>query len=443
MTAKSPDLSSGADVVIVGAGSAGCVLAEQLSRNPDRSVLVLERGPAGWPAAQDRDVRRLPVEAGARHAVAHDSTNGGGVVRGSGLGGSSVINGGYFLRWHRDDFTRWPSGWEIDRIDAAYDELDRPGGPMGVEPVGDNELGDAASAFEEYWAARMPVRDVGQRWPTIGVNRVLSNRSGNLRMTAAEAFVRPASARPNLRVLTGCDVDELVVTGGRLITGVRTGTAVTGAGEVILSAGTLGTAGILLRTGLETLDASAGLVVSEHRSLAVSYRRRGPVTPGPLLPSVVHTPDALEIRCYRDDFASYICGLAPTGPEIGIAAMRDGAARLTLRGRDVEVDFEPVDAATAEALRTTAGEVSEMLRSPGFASFVEPGSVSVADGFGISQHAWGSMGMGVRTDWLGGVYGTKGLRIVDGSILPTGGRSGPHATIMMVASRIGARLADG
>lgn len=435
-----PDLPRGADVVIVGAGSAGCVLAERLSRDPERSVVVLERGPADWPGVEIRDVRRLPIEPGAAFAVQHDS-EGLGVVRGSGLGGSSAVNGGYFMRWHPDDFADWPTGWEIDHIAAAYAELDAPGGTMGVEPVSDDELGDAASAFEEYWSSRVPVRAVADRWPVVGVNRVLGNRTGIVRMTAAEAYVRPALTRPNLRVVTKCDVDELIVADGRVVTGVRAGSTAVSAGEVILSAGTLGTAGILLRSSLGPLDLDRELAVDEHRTLAVTYRRGSPATPGPLLPSVVHTEDSLEIRCYRDDFASYIRGLEPTGPEIGVAAMRSSPASLRLRGRDVAVGFGAVEPAMADALRSAAADVVDMLGSPEFAEVIEPGSITVADGFGTSQHARGSMPMGVRTDWLGGVYGTKGLRIVDGSILPNSGRSGPHATIMMMACRIGALLA--
>ena len=142
-----------ADVVIVGAGSAGCVLAERLSRDPGREVVLLERGPDRWPGPEELDLARLPIGDDSRHAVRHDTDLPGlAAARGSAIGGSSAVNGAYFLRWHRDDFASWPRGWDLDRIESAYDELDGPGGTMGVSPVADDKLGDAGESFERYWA---------------------------------------------------------------------------------------------------------------------------------------------------------------------------------------------------------------------------------------------------------------------------------------------------
>ncbi|MFE0749627.1 mycofactocin system GMC family oxidoreductase MftG [Gordonia sp. NPDC058843] len=439
-----------ADVVIVGAGSAGCVLAEKLSRDPDRTVVLLERGPAGLPTPADLDLRRLPIDDAAPHAVRHETDLGVSAPRGSALGGSSAVNGGYFLRWHRDDFGSWPAGWEPDVVDAAYDEVDGPAGTMGVQPVSDDELGDAGGAFEHYWSARVPARPVMQRWPVVGLNRVLTNRTGVARRSAADAYLLPALSRPNLRVLTGRVVDRLEVVGGTTVTGVRAGPLSVSAGEVILAAGTLGTAGILLRSELSDLPGpratgrrgARSLEAGEHRGLAVSYSRRSPADAGTVLPTVLHTTDGFEIRCYRDDFASFIRDLPAGGPIVEVTAMWHSGVRLLADGGDVRMAFDEPDADTDAALRAGAVGVVEMLRAPEFADIVVPGSVRIADRVGFSQHAWGTMPMGVRTDWLGGVYGTHGLRIVDGSILPGSGRSGPHATIMMMACRIGGVLAQ-
>lgn len=440
-----------ADVVIVGAGSAGCVLAEKLSRNPDRRVVVLERGPAGLPTPTDLDLRRLPIDAAAPHAVRHDTNLGVTAARGSALGGSSAVNGGYFLRWHRDDFRSWPAGWEPDAVAAAYDELDGPAGTMGVEPVPDDELGDAGFDFERYWATRVPVRPLTQRWPVVGLNRVLTNRSGVARRSAADAYLVPALSRPNLRVVAECAVDRLKVARGTTVTGVRAGPLDVSAGEVILAAGTLGTAGILLRSELTDLPASGAAgrpdhpwspAAGEHRGLAVSYSRRSPADAGVVLPTVLHTGEGLEIRCYRDDFAAFIRGLPVGGPIVEVTAMWHSPVQVVADRAGVRLAFDEPDPDTAGALRTGAAGVVEMLQAPEFADVVVPGSVRVAEQAGFSQHAWGTLPMGVRTDWLGGVFGTRGLRVVDGSILPGSGRSGPHATIMMMACRIGGVLAQ-
>ena len=430
-----------ADVVIVGAGSAGCVLAERLSRDPGREVVLLERGPDRWPGPEELDLARLPIGDDSRHAVRHDTDLPGlAAARGSAIGGSSAVNGAYFLRWHRDDFASWPRGWDLDRIESAYDELDGPGGTMGVSPVADDELGDAGESFERYWAARADVRPLEERWPVTGVNRVRSNRVGSLRRTAAEAYLSRALDRPNLRVVAGCEVLGLD-TAGNAVTGVRAARLSVSAGEVILCAGTLGTAHLLLGSGLDVTGGHDHLGAFEHRGLAVFYRRRRPAASGMVLPTVLHTADVFEIRCYRDDLAAYIAGLPAVGAMVEVTSMRPSPVRLVDADARVRLEFGEMDSEVAESMRVHAGAAADMLNSPDFADIVVPGSVSVADVPGFSQHCWGTMPMGERTDRLGGVLGVRGLRIVDGSILPSGGRSGPHATIMMTAVAIGDELA--
>ncbi|MEO9327776.1 mycofactocin system GMC family oxidoreductase MftG [Gordonia aurantiaca] len=431
-----------ADVVIVGAGSAGCVLAERLSRDPDRQVVLLERGPERWPGRAERDLRRLPIGDDAPYALRHRTNlHGLTAARGNAVGGSSAVNGGYFLRWHREDFASWPQGWDLARIEAAYDELDGPTGTMSVSPVTDDELGDAGEAFEGHWSTRTAVRPLDERWPVVGVNRVLSNRTGPLRRTAAEAYLASALGRPNLRVMTDCTVVGLETAGSSTVTGVRAERVSVSAGEVVLCAGTLGTAHLLLRSGLDLVEGCGHLAASEHRGLAVYYRRRSPASGGMVLPTVLHTQDGFEIRCYRDDFASYITNLPAIGAMVEVTAMQPSPVRLVDGGDRVDLIFDEPAPETAAAMRAHADAVVEMLNSPDFADIVVPGSVTVADVPGFSQHAWGTMPLGECTDRLGGVPGVHGLRIVDGSILPAGGRSGPHATIMMTAVCIGDELA--
>lgn len=434
-------------MVVVGAGSAGCVIAERLSRDPGRTVVVLERGPHDWPPPAVRDLGVLPIEHGARFARGHTEATELPVVRGNALGGSSAVNGGYFLRWHRDDFDGWPAQWSPEVIAHAYDELDAPDGTMGVTAFADDELVDVVRLFESHWAQAMPVRAAADPWPIVGVNRVRSNREGPLRRTSAEAYLRRAIDRPNLAVIADSDVAELTVA-GRRVTGVRVGADRLSAGEVVLSAGTLGTAGILLRSGLGGLigGSDGTLPVHEHREVLVHYRRRADpqVMPVALLQSVVHTADDVEIRCYSADMARFVKGVEPVGPAVGVSGMRPGS-RGTVRVGDTGllVDLGTVDPDSARQMTLGAESVRDMLNSSTFGGVVEPGSIVVDPVVRTSQHAWGSLPMGLRTDELGGLDGLTGLRVVDGSILPSAGRSGPHATIMMVAVRIGDVLIAG
>lgn len=423
------------DVVIVGAGSAGCVLAERLSRHDERSVLVLEQGSGDWPDAQTLDLRSLPISDGEPYVTHYRGSSALSIVRGRGLGGSSAVNGAYFMRWHRDDFDSWRGQWTLGAIDTAYAEIEQR---MEAAPYRDLDLADTAIAFEKYWGRVYPTRNVDDPWPTVGVNRVRSNSVDGHRRTAADAYLRPHLDRRNLQVRSGARVEKVVLADGRAGGVVCNGEEIR-AGEVILCAGTLGTAELLLRSQI----AGGRIEVHEHREVLVGYRRGEEIARGPLLPTVVHTADGLEIRCYRDDFARYVRGLTPSGPAVGIAAMRPAAPGLVYldsNGR-LGVRLDPPDDEVRHRLSRTSGEVVEMVRSPMFADMVESGSVGVDPVLRTSQHAWGSMPMGERTDWLGGVLGIRNLRIVDGSILPTAGRSGPHATTMMVAAVIADALA--
>ncbi len=422
--------SHSVDVVIVGAGSAGCVLAERLSRHEKRSVLVLEQGPSEWPDADVLDLRRLPISDGERYVTPHREASGLPVVRGRGLGGSSTVNGGYFMRFHRGDFDSWQGLWTPDVIDEAYAEVEEK---MGAHPFHDADLAPAALAFEKYWGGTYPTRPLGASWPLVGVNRVRSNSVDGIRRTAADAYLRPHLDRPNLRVRTGVAVESVLLAEGNAVGVMCDGQAIR-AREVILCAGTLGSAAVLLRSGVT----GERMRVREHREVLVGYRLREQLTSGPLLPTVVHTDDGLEIRCYRDDFARYIGGLAVTGPAVGVAAMTPGASgEVYLDGGGVGVRLDRPDARVLRHLSRTAREVVEMLRSSSFGELVVADSIAIDPVLRTSQHAWGSMPMGGRTDWLGGVRGVGHLRVVDGSILPSAGRSGPHATTMMVAAVIG------
>jgi choline dehydrogenase len=437
------------DVVIVGAGSAGCVLAERLSRHPDRSVLLLERGP-GWPGTEVTDLYHLPVGADAARlgrTVGYPvRPDGSTVVRGNGIGGSAAVNGAYFLRWHRDDFRSWEH--TLADIDAAYRDVESA---MSVSAFRDDELTDTTHAFEQWFgpvaggrssvdAGRGPAgrEGIDSRWPRVGVNRVRSNSirdaCGGRRVTSAEAILRPALDRSNLTVRIGAEVTALERSGDR-VTGVRCGAEVIGCGEVVLCAGTLGTASLLFGSGF----AAGSLRIDEHREILVHYQPTTPAEcPVPLLPSVAHTESGVEIRCYGGDFADYIDGVPRVGPAMGVAAMSPATSgELRWDGIGLTVDLGAAPDLPAR-LGPELDQVRDMLHSAAFRGLVVPSSVRVDPVVRTSQHAFGSLPMGERTDRFGVVEGARGLRVVDGSILPVGGRSGPHATITMLAGLIGA-----
>ncbi len=413
-----------ADVLVVGAGSAGCVVAERLSRNAERSVVVVEAGPSVPRTDGSRRLDRLDLgspAAPARYARWYAASP--PVVRGRAVGGSSAINGGYFLRARPDDFAGWGGPFTPAAVAAAYSEVEAA---MSATALPDEEVPAVVRALEHRWAPAP-----AGPWPGIGARRVPVNRLDGRRRSAADAYLEPVRGRTNLVVRPDAQAQGLVVERGRAV-GVRLadGSEIR-AGEVVLCGGTLGTAAVLLGSGVVV----GPLPVYEHREVLVRYRPRRPAGPAPvLLPSVIHTADA-EIRCYADDFARFIPGLTASTPAVGVAEMvprRAGAitwdgARLALRLAPIG----PVDDAVAAVVRA--------LSSSAMAEYVVAGSVRVDPVVGTSQHAWGALAMGERTDWLGAVDGVAGLRVIDGSILPNIS-SGPHATIMMAAHLIGSAL---
>ncbi|RWR08315.1 GMC family oxidoreductase [Paenirhodobacter populi] len=307
------------DVLILGAGSAGCILANRLSADPARRVTLVEAGgfptdpdifdPAMWPMIQRRpydwDYRTVPQPdtAGRVHHWA----------RGRMVGGSSGLHAMFHLRGHPADFDRWgvmtgDAGWSYDallphfRATEGYATETPLHGARGEMPVTipEAETHPLVRSYIEGWQElglpRLP--DHNGREVIGAAPNALMIRDGR-RVTTGEAFLRPVLDRPNLTVITGAEVHRLRIAAGR-VTGVeiRTpeGDTVLAAGQVILSMGTIGDPLLLMRSGVGDpgLLAAAGVPCRvERRALGrnlhdhmlgagVVCRARRPVAPSRL-----------------------------------------------------------------------------------------------------------------------------------------------------------------
>jgi choline dehydrogenase len=303
------------DYVIVGAGSAGCVLANRLSEDPRISVLVLEAGGSDAHPYIRAPAGFLKTFQNPRFNWCYTTEPGPGVdgraiffPRGKVLGGSSSINGHLYVRGQARDFDVWAQlgnrGWSYDDVlpyfrrsedrSSGADEFHGAGGPLHVSDIAERH--PICEAFiqgaEELGIRRNPDYNGAEQEGVAYYQRTI--RHGR-RHSAASGFLRQAMRRPNVRVETMAHVLRLE-TAGRRVTGVtyRQHGAVRRAeafGEILLAAGTvnspqllhisgIGPAGHLRSIGVETVHDLAGVGegLQDHYATRTADRVTQPIT---------------------------------------------------------------------------------------------------------------------------------------------------------------------
>jgi choline dehydrogenase-like flavoprotein len=511
------DMKESYDYVIVGAGSAGCVLAARLSEDPDVSVAVLEAGgpdsapeikmPAAFPAvfksALDWDLFGEPEPGlGGRRLY---------MPRGRVVGGSSSINAMIYVRGNRADYDGWAAGgcdgWSYDDVlpyfrraednERGEDAFHGVGGPVSVSdsrsmhPLVDTMIEASKSAGHEHNPDFNGARQEG-------VGRFQLTQRDGLRWSAADAYLHPASSRPNVDVVTGAFAQRIVFEGDRAVgveieRGGEVG-VVRAAREVILSAGTfqspvllmlsgIGPAGDLAMLGIEAReDLPVGEGLQDHCMAQVNYltdetslfmavaepenfelfesEGRGPLTSNiPEAGAFFRTRpglDAPDIEFHYAPSMFYDEGL--TAPHDHGYCFGPVVIKPTSRGKvslraplasskpcvvnnflTTEEDRASMIAGVRIALSIAA---QDELRAVERAPFSVPASDSDEDimAFVVRAaqtvyHPTSTCAMGAVVDSELQVYGVEGLRVVDASVMPTITRGNTNAPTMMIAEK--------
>ncbi|MGW0217743.1 GMC family oxidoreductase [Micromonospora chokoriensis] len=300
------------DYVIVGAGSAGCVLAARLSADPSVRVALVEAGPADT----DPEIR-IPMSAlrllGSDHDWGYNTVGqphlGGRHIywpRGKTLGGSSSVNFQMWVPGHRADYDGWAGTtdqrWSWDSVQPYFRRAERWGGapqhgstygtdgPLWISPPRDPDPTTTRflAACEELGLRELADGLGGPDHTGYAVTPL--NQHAGARWSAADGYLRPAEDRPNLTILTGRLVHRVCIADGRAVGIEYSGGRLLARRAVVLSAGAIGSPQILMLSGIGPAadlrelgitpyvdSAGVGANLHDHVAVDVSHHAAGPV----------------------------------------------------------------------------------------------------------------------------------------------------------------------
>lgn len=383
--------------VVVGAGSAGCVVAARLAEAGD-AVLLVEAGPA-----TTADASRSPsffdavAEAGRTFPEPF--------LRGRGVGGSSAVNGMIATPGLDVQYRSW--GW--DDWAGALSRVRVP-----LEPAGDDDLGpvDRALLATAPDAVRPP----------------LTRRAGQ-RVTAFDAYLGRAPSGVELHA--GASATRIGFDGDRAVGVELDGGETIEADAVVVSAGAIGSPLLLLASGVDGPHVGAHL--RNHAALAVDLTLR------PGVPTDPHGVVASTLLRRADLQLLSVNHLGPGAPGMAgflvVAMASTGEGRVQLAEPQVEQVVSVLD---RERLDTGVRLVDELLEAPPFRAIVD--GVTVGEPPAGVYHPTSTCRMGDVVDGDGAVIGRRDVFVVDASIFPELPAANPYLPTLVLAERLVGRI---
>jgi choline dehydrogenase len=504
------------DVIIVGAGTAGSILAARLSEDSRRSVLLIEAGP-DYPSLES-----LPAKLKYGYITAADITPGDhdwnfvarataqagpmGVPRGKVTGGSSAVNGEIFLRGIPEDFDVWAAlgntEWSFQKVLPFFCRLERDldyradfhggEGPIPVRRFRREEWLPPQAAFHDACrAAGFPESPDHNAPNATGVGPIPLNTLDGVRWSTNVAYLNPSRHRSNLTLRPDCLVHRVLFDGNRAVGVVLQNggeTSTVEGGEIILSAGAIGSPHLLMLSGVGPADVvksvgiplradlpGVGRNLRDHPHVYALWRPRPGYSMDPDLPryqvALRYTVPGSHLRNDMQILmVSFATGRVDRGGDgrtpVGIVMqpvlnLSLGKGELRLQSADatrqpaLDYNFltDPFD---RSRLREALHLCLELARHPAFEEIlgarIAPSDEVLASDDALDEwmlrevsttnHISGTCKMGPASDPAavvdpyGRVHGLAGIRVADASIMPDCVRANTNATTMMIGERM-------